>query len=58
MSHVALAWLKQRVTAPIVGFSSIERIEDVLAARGKMLSSEEERYLEEMYQPKEVQGHQ
>lgn len=57
MSHVALAWLNRRVTAPIIGFSSPERIEEALAAKGKTLTEEEERYLEEAYQPQEVLGH-
>jgi aryl-alcohol dehydrogenase-like predicted oxidoreductase len=57
MSHVALAWLSRRVTAPIIGFSSVERIDDALAARGKLLTEEEEAYLEELYQPQEVLGH-
>ena len=57
MSHVALAWLSRRVTAPIIGFSSVERIDDALAARGKLLTDEEEAYLEELYQPQEVLGH-
>ncbi|KAJ4354969.1 hypothetical protein N0V95_003348 [Ascochyta clinopodiicola] len=57
MSHVALAWINRRVAAPIIGFSSAERIDDVLAARGKLLTEEEETYLEELYQPQEVLGH-
>jgi diketogulonate reductase-like aldo/keto reductase len=57
MSHVALAWLSRRVAAPIIGFSSVERIDDALAARGKLLTEEEEAYLEELYQPQEVLGH-
>jgi aryl-alcohol dehydrogenase-like predicted oxidoreductase len=57
MSHVALAWLSRRVTAPIIGFSSVERIEEALAARGKLLTEEEETYLEELYQPQGVLGH-
>lgn len=57
MSHVGLAWLNQRVTAPIVGFSSVDRIEEALAATGKVLTDEEERYLEELYVPQDVQGH-
>lgn len=57
MSHVALAWLSRRVAAPIIGFSSVERIDDALAARGKLLTEEEETYLEELYQPQEVLGH-
>jgi aryl-alcohol dehydrogenase-like predicted oxidoreductase len=57
MSHVALAWLNRRVAAPIIGFSSTERIDDALAARGKLLTDEEEKYLEELYQTQEVLGH-
>ncbi|RLL96531.1 Aldo-keto reductase dtxS3 [Aspergillus turcosus] len=58
MSHVSLAWLNRRVTAPIIGFSSSERIYEALAARGKELTEEEERYLEELYLPRVVQGHE
>lgn len=57
MSHVALAWLNRRVVAPIVGFSSTERLDDILLARGKLLTSEEEAYLDEPYRPRWVQGH-
>lgn len=57
MSHVSLAWLGKRVTAPIIGFNSIERMEEALAARGKTLSQEEEFYLESIYKPKTIQGH-
>lgn len=57
MSQVALAWLNRRVTSPIVGFSSVERIDEAIDARGKSLDTEEERYLEELYVPKAVQGH-
>ncbi|KAK4182091.1 Aldo/keto reductase [Podospora australis] len=57
MSHVSLAWLNRRVTAPIIGFSSIDRIDDALAARGKLLTEQEETYLEEAYRPQEILGH-
>ncbi|KAK5991452.1 Aldo-keto reductase [Cladobotryum mycophilum] len=57
MSHVALAWLNRRVTAPIIGFSSVERIDEALAANGKELTETEEQYLEELYVPQFVQGH-
>lgn len=57
MSHVGLAWLNKRVTAPILGFSSEERILEALSARGKVLSDEEEQYLEELYRPRAIQGH-
>ena len=57
MSHVSLAWLNRRVTAGIIGFSTTERIDEALAARGKELSEEEEQYLEELYIPRAIQGH-
>lgn len=57
MAHVALAWINKRVTSPIVGFSKEERIDQAVSARGKVLTEEEEKYLEELYQPKAVAGH-
>jgi len=57
MTHVALAWINKRVTSPIVGFSSTERIDESLGARGKVLTEEEEKYIEELYQPKAISGH-
>lgn len=57
MSQVALAWINKRVTSPIVGFSSNARLEEAIGARGKGLSEEEEKFLEELYVPKAVQGH-
>lgn len=57
MSHVALAWINKRVSSPIIGFSSIERMEEAIGARGKTLTEEEEKYLEELYRPKDVRGH-
>lgn len=57
MSHVALAWINKRVSAPIIGFSSVERMDEALEACGKELSKEEEEYLEEPYKPKAIVGH-
>lgn len=57
LSHMSLAWLNRRVTAPILGFSSSERIYEALGARGKLLTDEEESYLEGLYWPRSVQGH-
>lgn len=56
MSHVALAWSNQRISSPIIGFSSIDRMDEAIAANGRMLTEEEEQYLEELYQPKRVMG--
>ncbi|KAL8952965.1 MAG: hypothetical protein Q9222_001141 [Ikaeria aurantiellina] len=57
MSAVALAWINRRVSNPIVGLSSVERMDDALAARGKELSEAEEKYLEELYVTRDIQGH-
>ncbi|KAL6718664.1 hypothetical protein ACLMJK_002898 [Lecanora helva] len=57
MSQVVLTWLNARVTSPIIGFSSIQRIEDALASRGKILAEDEQRFLEELYIDKPISGH-
>lgn len=57
MAHVALAWINKRVSSPIIGFSSEARMDEALGARGKVLSDEEEKYLEELYAPLKIQGH-
>jgi len=57
MSQVALAWINKRIASPIIGFSSVERMDEALGVRGKTLTEEEEKYLEELYQPKTIQGH-
>ena len=57
MSHVALAWINKRVTSPIIGFSTVARLDEAIEARGKTLTQDEEKYLEELYQPKQIAGH-
>jgi aryl-alcohol dehydrogenase-like predicted oxidoreductase len=59
-AQVALAWLLHRpgVTAPIVGATKLEHLEDALAAEQLSLSQEEIKRLEELYQPHPVAGHQ
>jgi 1-deoxyxylulose-5-phosphate synthase len=58
-AQVALAWLLQRqgVTAPIVGATKIEHVEDALAAEQLMLADDEVAQLEELYVPHAVSGH-
>ncbi len=58
-AQVALAWLlhKPGVTAPIVGATKLEHLEDALAAEQLELSSEEISALEEPYVPHAVSGH-
>jgi len=57
MSEVALAWINKRVSSPIIGFSSVERMDEAIGARGKELTDEEEKYLEELYVDKPINGH-
>jgi 1-deoxyxylulose-5-phosphate synthase len=58
-AQVALAWLlhKPGVTAPIVGATRLEHLEDALAAAELTLSAEEIARLEEPYVPHTVIGH-
>jgi len=57
MSQVALAWIIQKGTVPIVGFSSLERLDEAADVKGKTLTHEEMKHLEEPYEPKVVTGH-
>ncbi len=59
-AQVALAWLLHRpgVTAPIVGATKLEHLEDALAAEQLSLSAEEMGALEERYVPHPIAGHQ
>ena len=57
MSQVALAWINKRVSSPIVGFSTVERLDEALEARGKTLTDEEEKCLQELYTPRAISGH-
>ena len=58
-AQVALAWLLHRpgVTAPIVGATKLEHLDDALAAEKLSLSDEEITRLEERYVPHAVVGH-
>jgi 1-deoxyxylulose-5-phosphate synthase len=59
-ARVALAWLLHRpgVTAPIVGATRLEHLEDALAAEQLVLREAEIAGLEEPYVPHAVAGHQ
>jgi aryl-alcohol dehydrogenase-like predicted oxidoreductase len=59
-AQVALAWLlhKPGVTAPIVGATKTEHLEDALAAESLSLGAEEIERLEQAYVPHAVAGHQ
>jgi aryl-alcohol dehydrogenase-like predicted oxidoreductase len=58
-AQVALAWLlhKPGVTAPIVGATKAEHLDDALAAEQLSLSEDEIKRLEEPYVPHAVAGH-
>jgi aryl-alcohol dehydrogenase-like predicted oxidoreductase len=59
-AQVALAWLlhKPGVTAPIVGATKLEHLEDALAAERLELSDDEIARLEEPYVPHAISGHE
>ena len=58
MSHIAMAWLNHKgISSPIIGFSSLDRMNEALEAKGKVLTDEDVKYLEESYVPKNVFGH-
>jgi len=58
-AQLALAWLLHRpgMTAPIVGATKLEHLEDALAAAELTLSADEIARLEEAYVPHPVLGH-
>ena len=59
-AQIALAWLLHQpaVTAPIIGASRMEHLEDAVAALEIRLSEEDRRELEEPYRPHPVLGHE
>ncbi len=58
-AQVALAWMLEKpfITAPIVGASKMQHLEDAIAALELKLSPEEVVKLEELYQPHNISGH-
>ena len=60
MAQIALAWQfhKDWVTAPIVGTSSIEHLEDAVEALEIDLTDSEIEYLETPYEPVPISGHE
>jgi len=59
-AQIALAWLLHQpaVTAPIIGATKMEHLEDAVAALDIRLSDDERRELEEVYRPHPVLGHE
>jgi len=59
-TQIALAWLLQKepVTAPIIGATKISHLEVAVGALSVKLTKEEVAYLEELYAPHRIVGHQ
>ena len=59
MAQIALAWLlhKEWVDAPIVGTTSVEHLEEAVAALDISLSENDIEWLEDPYEPVRVSGH-
>ncbi len=60
MAQIALAWILHQdvVTAPIVGTSSVEHLEEAVEALEIELTNDELAYLEEPYEPRSIAGHE
>ncbi len=58
-AQIALAWIlhKPGITAPIIGASKLEHLDQAIAALEIRLDEEEMKFLEELYQPHAVVGH-
>lgn len=56
MTQVALAWLLQKVTAPVVGATKQHHIEGAVAALDLHMTDDDLNYLEEMYTPHKLVG--
>ena len=57
-AQLALAWMlaKPIITAPIIGATKMNHLEDAAAALSVQLTAEEVQFLEELYQPHPVLG--
>jgi aryl-alcohol dehydrogenase-like predicted oxidoreductase len=60
MAQLGLAWLlhQEAVDAPILGVSSVEHLEDAVAAVDVDLSASDREYLEEPYESVGISGHE
>ena len=58
MAQVALAWVlhQEPVTAPILGATKLQHLDDAIGAMGLGLTADEIRRLEEPYVPHPVLG--
>jgi aryl-alcohol dehydrogenase-like predicted oxidoreductase len=57
-AQIALAWMlsKDEITAPIVGVTKLEQLENIVAATEIKLLHDEIAYLEALYRPRELIG--
>jgi aryl-alcohol dehydrogenase-like predicted oxidoreductase len=56
-AQIALSWLFHKgITAPIVGATKVEYIEDAVASLDVKLNENEINFLEEVYQPRKIMG--
>ncbi|KAF2792255.1 Aldo/keto reductase [Melanomma pulvis-pyrius CBS 109.77] len=56
MASIATAWVLRKGFCPIVGLTSIERVDQIMEALQVELNDEECRFLEEPYKPRTVQA--
>lgn len=58
-AQLSLAWVLHRpgVTSPIIGLSSLEQLEELVAALDIKLTPDEVKRLEEPYKPRAIEGH-
>ena len=52
MANISTAWVMSKGAIPIIGMSSIQRVDDNIKALDVELSEEETKYLEEPYKPR------
>ncbi|KAH9072789.1 aryl-alcohol dehydrogenase [Lactarius deliciosus] len=57
MAKITVAWSLTRVTAPIIGSTSIKNLEELIDGTEITLTQEEIQYLEEPYKARSVMGH-
>jgi len=60
MAQVSVAGLlsKDGVAAPIIGTTSLENLDDIIGGVNVTLTPEEIKYLEELYVPRPIVGHE
>ena len=57
MTQIALAWqFKKGIAAPIIGATKAKYIDDSVKSLDIILSDDEVKYLEELYEPHKIVG--